>query len=88
MEKDLFNKESFNEGFLLASQVVASAIIRSIHQHPLWMSPSVRRQVIAQIQLSTQFILEKRKLIPTRYQVMRGLAKDIPLNFDYYDDFD
>lgn len=67
MEKDLFNNVSFIEGFLLAAQVVSSAIIRSIHQHPLWMIPTVRRQVIAQIQLSTRFVLEKRKLIPTSY---------------------
>lgn len=78
-------ESGFNEGFLYASQVVASAIIRSIHNHPRWMLPRDREQAVAQIKLSTRFILEKRKLVPTTYQVMRGKADDVILDFDLFD---
>ena len=72
----------FNEGFLYAAQVVASAIIRSINNHPIWMLPSDRKQAVAQIQLTTRYILEKRKLIPTIYQVLRGQAEEVKLDFN------
>ena len=72
----------FNEGFLYAAQVVASAIIRSINNHPIWMLPSDRKQAVAQIQLTTRYILEKRKLIPTTYQVLRGQAEEVKLDFN------
>lgn len=72
----------FNEGFLYAAQVVASAIIRSINNNPKWMMPNDRRQAVAQIQLTTRYILQKRKLVPTTYQVMRGQAEDVKLDFN------
>lgn len=75
-------ESGFNEGFLFAAQVVASAVIRSLNNHPTWMLPGDRRKAVAQIQLTTRFILEKRKLVPTAYQVMRGLAEDVKLDFN------
>lgn len=78
-------ESGFNEGFLYAAQVVASAIIRSINNHPSWMLPKERTQANAQIKLTTRQILEKRKLVPTTYQVMRGLADDVKLDFNIFD---
>lgn len=75
-------ESGYNEGFLYASQVVASAIIRSINNHPTWMLPRDREQAKAQIKLTTRFILEKRKLVPTSYQVMQGQAEDVKLDFN------
>ena len=75
----------FNEGFLYASQVVAGAIIRIIHNHPEWMLPNDRTQAVAQIQLTTRYILQKRKLIPAAYQVIRGQAEDVELDFNIQD---
>ena len=75
-------ESGFNEGFLYAAQVVESAIIRSINNHPRWMLPNDRKQAVAQIQLTTRYILQKRKLVPTTYQVMRGQAEDVKLDFN------
>lgn len=75
----------FNEGFLYAAQVVASAIIQSINNHPKWMLPNDRKQAVAQIQLTTRYILQKRKLVPTTYQVMRGQAEDVKLDFNLFE---
>lgn len=74
-------ESGFNEGFLYAAQVVASAIIRNLHNSPAIMLPKDRERFIAQIKLST----EKRKLVPTSYQVMRGNAEDVKLDFNIYD---
>lgn len=72
----------FKEGFLYAAQVVASAIIRSIHSHPEWMLQNDRTNAVAQIQLTTRYILQKRKIVPTKYEVIRGKAKDVKLDFN------
>lgn len=84
MTKDEMQKydSGFNEGFLYAAQVVASAIIRSIHNHPDWMLQNNRTQAVAQIKLTTRYILQKRKIVPTKYEVIRGKAKDVNLDFD------
>ena len=79
MQKD---DSGFNEGFLYAAQVVASAIIRTIHNHPKWMLPNDRTQAVSQIQITTRYILQKRKLVPTTYQVLQGEAEDVKLNFN------
>ncbi len=78
-------ESGFNEGFLYAAQVVASAIIRNLNNHPSWMLPADRQRATAQIKLTTRFILEKRKLVPTTYQVMRGQADEVKLDFNIYD---
>ena len=78
-------ESGFNEGFLYAAQVVASAIIQSINNHPKWMLPNDRKQAVAQIQLTTRYILQKRKLVPTTYQVLRGQAEDVKLDFNLFE---
>lgn len=78
-------ESGFNEGFLYAAQVVASEVLRSIDNHPSWMLPPHRTQAKAQIQLTTRFILEKRKLIPTSHQVLTGKAEPVELNFNLFD---
>lgn len=72
----------FNEGFLYAAQVVASAIIRSINSHPGWMLNNDRTKAVAQIQLTTRYILQKRKIVPTKYEIIQGKAEDIILDFN------
>ena len=78
-------ESGFNEGFLYAAQVVASAIIQSINNHPKWMLPNDRKQAVAQIQLTTRYILQKRELGPTTYQVLRGQAEDVKLDFNLFE---
>lgn len=75
-------ESGFNEGFLYAAQVVASEIIRCINNHHSWMLPKDREVAKNHIKLTTRFILEKRKLVPTTYQVLRGKAEDVKLDFD------
>lgn len=86
MGADDFKKfeSGFNEGFLLAAQVVASRILVSINAHPSMMLPSDRERFKAQVKLITRHILEQRKLIPTTYQVLRGEAEEVKLNFQLY----
>lgn len=75
----------FNEGFLYAAQVVSSAIIRNLHNSSTLMLPKDKERFIAEIQLSTKYILQKRKLIPTTYQIMRGEAEEVKLDFNLFD---
>ena len=72
----------FNEGVLFAAQAVTSIILRNINQHNLWMLPAVRTQANATIQLAVRHFLQKRKLVPTTYDVMRGNAEDVKLDFN------
>ena len=84
MTKDEMQKydSGYNEGFLYAAQVVASAIIQSIQSHHQWMLPKERTQAVAQIKLTTRYILQKRKLVPTKYEVIREKAEDVILDFN------
>lgn len=72
----------FNEGVLFAAQAVTSIILRNINQHNLWMLPAVRTQANATIQLAVRHFLQRRKLVPSTYDVMRGNAEDVKLNFN------
>ena len=87
MTQEEFQKydSGFNDGFLYAAQVVASAIIQSINNHPNWMLPNDRKQAEAQIKLTTRHILERRKLIPTTYQVLVESAEDVKLDFNLFE---
>lgn len=75
-------ESSFNEGVLFAAQAVTSIILRNINQHNLWMLPTVRTQANATIQLAVRHFLQRRKLIPSTYDVMRGKAEDVILDFN------
>lgn len=72
----------FNEGVLFAAQAVTSLILRNINQHNLWMLPTTRTQANATIQLAVRHFLQKRKLVPSTYDVMRGKAEDVKLDFN------
>lgn len=72
----------FNEGFLYAAQVVASAIIRNINEHPSRMLQNDRMAAVADIKLTTRHILQKRGLVPTYYKVIRDPAKEVKLDFN------
>lgn len=75
-------ESGFNEGVLFAAQAVTSIILRNINQHNLWMLPTVRTQANATIQLAVRHFLQRRKLIPSTYDVMRGKAEDVILDFN------
>ncbi len=75
-------ESGFNEGVLFAAQAVTSIILRNINQHNLWMLPTVRTQANATIQLAVRHFLQRRKLIPSTYAVMRGKAEDVILDFN------
>lgn len=77
---ETFN-QGFNEGFLCAAQIVAGNIIREINNRN-WILPGDKAQASASIRLITRNILERRKIIPTTYQVMRGQAEEVKLDFD------
>lgn len=72
----------YNEGFLFAAQAVASTVLRLIYNHPSWMLDSSRKQAVAEIKLATKHILQKRGLIPSSYEVMRGQAEEVPVDFN------
>ena len=71
----------FNEGFLYAAQVVASAIIQNINDNPSRMLPNARMAAVADIKLTTRHILQKRVLVPTYYEVIRDPANVVKLDF-------
>lgn len=77
---ETFN-QGFNEGFLCAAQIVAGCIIREINNRK-WILPGDKTQVAASIRLITRGILTRRKIIPTTYDVMRGKAEEVKLDFD------
>ena len=72
----------YNEGFFFAAQAVASVVLRLIDNHPSWMLDHNRKQAKAEIKLATKHILQKRKLIPTSYQIMMGQAEEVPVDFN------
>lgn len=75
-------ESGYNEGFFFAAQAVASEVLRLIYNHPSWMLESSRKQAVAEIKLATKYILVKRRLIPTTYQVMTGQAEEVPVDFN------
>lgn len=75
-------ESGFNEGVLFAAQAVTSIILRNINQHNLWMLPTVRTQANATIQLAVRHFLQRRKLIPSTYDVMMGKAEEVLLDFN------
>lgn len=81
-EEMLKYESGFNEGVLFAAQAVASLILRSINQHGSWMTPGDRTQANATIQLAVRHFLQRRKLVPSTYDVMRGEAEDVKLDFN------
>ena len=72
----------FNEGVLFATQAVTSLILRTIDQHSSWMLPGDRTQAKATIKLNARHFLQRRKLVPSTYDVMRGNAEDVKLDFN------
>lgn len=75
-------ESGFNEGVLFAAQAVTSIILRSINQHAFWMTPGDRTRANATIHLAVRGFLQKRKLVPSTYAVMRGEAEDVKLDFN------
>lgn len=80
-EIDKFDS-GYNEGFFFAAQVVASAVLRLINNHPSWMLEPSRRQANAEIKLLTRRILHRRGLVPSTHQVITGKAEEVPIDFN------
>lgn len=75
-------ESGFNEGVLFAAQATASLILRTINQNGFLMTPGDRTRANATIRLAVRHFLQKRKLIPSTYAVMRGEAEDVKLDFN------
>ena len=75
-------ESGFNEGVLFATQAVTSLILRTINQHGSWMLPGDRTQANATIRLVARFFLQRRGLVPSTYDVMRGNTEDVILDFN------
>lgn len=75
-------ESGYNEGFLFAAQALASRVLRLIDNHPSWMLEPSRKAAKAEIKLATKHLLQKRKLIPTPYQVMMGQAEEVKIDFN------
>ena len=75
-------ESGFNEGVLFAAQAVTSLILRSINQHGSWMTPGDRTRANATIQLTVRHFLQKRKLVPSTYDILRGNADEVKLDFN------
>lgn len=74
-------ESGFNEGVLFATQAVTSLILRTINQNSSWMLPGDRTRANAMIQLTARNFLQKRKLVPSTYAIMRGEVEDVKLDF-------
>lgn len=72
----------YNEGFFFAAQALASRILRLIDNHPSWMLEPDKRQAKAEIKLVTKYLLQKRRIIPTSYDVITGKAENVEINFN------
>lgn len=77
-------ESGFNEGVLWAVQMTTSKMIRLLNQHNTWMLKPDRDQAVAMFKMAARSILEKRKIVPTSYQVMMGKAEDVELDFNMY----
>ena len=71
----------FNEGILLGVQAATGKMIEILQLHPSWMTPRGLSQATAQFKISARNMLEKRGIVPTSYEVIRG-AEDVQLDFD------
>lgn len=72
----------YNEGFFFAAQALASRILRLIDNHPSWMLEPDKRQAKAEIKLVTKHLLQKRRIIPTSYDVTTGKAENVEIDFN------
>ena len=75
-------ESGFNEGVLWAVQITTSKMIRLLRNHNAWMLKPDREQAIACFKLAAESILMQRKLIPSSYDVLRGKAEKVELDFN------
>jgi hypothetical protein len=87
MEDDVFERyqSAYNEGIMFAAQMVASRIIRMMNNGEIKMLPADKTVAIAKVKLSVEYFLAERKIIPTSYEVMRGKAEQVELDFNMKD---
>lgn len=79
--QEAYNK-GYSAGYLQAAQEVASTILRLIDNHPSWILPGDRAAVAAEIKMATRHRLQRKGLVPSTYEIMRGRAEDVPLDFN------
>lgn len=75
-------ENGYREGFFMAAQQLASTVLRLINNHPSWMLDPERRAAIAEVKLATKHLLVRRGIIPSSYDVIRGKAEEVKLDFD------
>lgn len=71
----------FNEGILLGVQAATGKMIELLQLNPSWTTPRGLTQATVQFKISARNMLQKRGLLPSRYDVIRG-EEDIQLDFD------
>lgn len=75
-------ENGYREGYFIAAQQVASTVLRLINNHPSWMLDPERRAAIAEVKLATKHLLVRRGIIPSSYDVIRGKAEEVKVDFD------
>lgn len=70
----------FNEGILIGVQAATGKMIEILQQKS-GITPQALSQTTAEFKLAAQNMLQRRGLIPSRYDVIRGIAEDVPLDF-------
>lgn len=75
-------ENGYREGYFIAAQQVASTVLRLINNHPSWMLDPERRAAIAEVKLATKHLLVRRGIIPNSYDVIRGKAEEVKVDFD------
>ena len=73
---------NFNEGILLGVQAATGKMIEILQLNPSWTTPRGLAQATAQFKISAYTMLQKRGLVPSRYDVVRGAEEDVQLDFD------
>lgn len=75
-------ENGYRDGYFMAAQQLASTVLHLINNHPSWMLDPERRAAIAEIKLATKHLLVRRGIIPSSYDVIRGKAEEVKLDFD------
>ena len=75
-------ENGYREGYFMAAQQLASTVLSLINNHPSWMLDPERRAAIADVKLATKHLLVRRGIIPSSYDVIRGKAEEVKLDFD------
>lgn len=71
---------NFNEGIMLGVQAATGKMIEILQQKS-GITPQALSQTTAEFKLAAQNMLQRRGLVPSRYDVLKGNDEDVPLDF-------